>query len=95
MLSAPFAVSLNSSPEWTTEFDVESWRNGGYADDLAIFKMPKPQIFSTSVAPEQRTLIESRIATFGERPAGLGKFTRTMFARDLRRNLRRTESIAD
>jgi hypothetical protein len=39
------------------------------------------------VEPEKKALIENRIATFGEHPAGLGKFTRTMFARDLRRTL--------
>jgi radical SAM superfamily enzyme YgiQ (UPF0313 family) len=94
MLSAPFAVSLNATPEWTTEFDVESWCRGGYVEDLASFKLSEPQIFTTSVSPEQRTLIESRIETFGERPAGLGKFTRTMFARDLRRNLGRAGSVA-
>jgi hypothetical protein len=27
-----------------------------------------------------------KVATFGEHPAGLGKFTRSMFARDLRRS---------
>lgn len=31
--------------------------------------------------------IQSRVVTFGEHPAGLGKFTRTMFANDLRRTL--------
>ena len=31
-----------------------------------------------------RRLIENRIESFGDNPSGLGKFTRTMFARDLR-----------
>jgi hypothetical protein len=29
-----------------------------------------------------------RVRTFGEHPSGLGKFTRTLFARDLRREVR-------
>jgi hypothetical protein len=37
--------------------------------------------------PEIRAALEHRLATFGEHPATLGKFTRTMFAKDLRRTL--------
>jgi len=36
---------------------------------------------------EVRAVLEHRLATFGEHPATLGKFTRTMFAKDLRRRL--------
>jgi hypothetical protein len=32
-------------------------------------------------------VIANRLRTFGEHPSGLGKFTRTMFARELRRSL--------
>jgi hypothetical protein len=39
------------------------------------------------VDPRNRALIEAKLATFGEHPAGLGKFTRTIFARQLRRAL--------
>jgi len=41
----------------------------------------------TTVEPRKRALLENRLATFGEHPAGLGKFTRTLFAHDLRRSL--------
>lgn len=85
MLTAPFADSLRAQPELVTSYDVESWSGEGYLKDLAAYNLPTSQRRATSVAPEQRALIESRIATFGESPAGLGKFTRTMFARDLRR----------
>ena len=34
------------------------------------------------------------IYAFGEHPSGLGKFTRTLFAQDLRRTMIRTENIA-
>jgi len=36
---------------------------------------------------KRKAVIENRIRTFGEHPAGLGKFTRTMFARDFRRTV--------
>jgi hypothetical protein len=39
------------------------------------------------VEPERRKLIEAKVKTFGDHPSGLGKFTRTMFARDLRRTI--------
>jgi radical SAM superfamily enzyme YgiQ (UPF0313 family) len=94
MLTAPFAASLDASPEWTTEFDVEAWSLGGYLKDLAFFKLPAPRTFATVVSYEQHALIESRIATFGEHPAALGKFTRTMFARDLRRSLHELKTAA-
>ena len=36
---------------------------------------------------DTRALILTKVATFGEHPSGLGKFTRTLFARDLRRSV--------
>jgi hypothetical protein len=44
------------------------------------------------VDPRKRSVIETRVTTFGEHAAGLGKFTRTMFARDLRRDIQRVEA---
>jgi hypothetical protein len=52
-------------------------------------------MFHTTVEPERKELIESRIRTFGEHPAGLGKFTRTMFAKDLRRTLLSNKAIKE
>jgi radical SAM superfamily enzyme YgiQ (UPF0313 family) len=92
MLSAPFADSLRAQPELVTSYDVELWSGEDYVKDLAAYRFQTPQRRATSVAPEQRALIESRIATFGESPAGLGKFTRTMFARDLRRSIHTSET---
>ncbi|MBS1788252.1 MAG: hypothetical protein JST85_11040 [Acidobacteria bacterium] len=40
--------------------------------------------FAAKVEADKCAFIESRVATFGEHPSGLGKFTRTMFAQDLR-----------
>lgn len=87
MLSSPFGDSLQRQPEYVTRFDVEAWSHDGYAKLLSDYRLDKPERFSTTVPQEQRSLIESRIATFGEHPAAIGKFTRTMFARDLRRKL--------
>jgi hypothetical protein len=39
------------------------------------------------ISPETQAKITTRVSTFGEHPAGLGKFTRTMFAQDLRRTV--------
>jgi radical SAM superfamily enzyme YgiQ (UPF0313 family) len=85
LLHAPFTESMNAPVSWTTAFDVEAWRTEGYARDLGDFALPAVTVFATAVEPERRAVIESRIATFGEHPTGLGKFTRTMFATDLRR----------
>lgn len=48
---------------------------------------PLPLLLEARVSPERKALIETRIATFGEHPSGLGKFTRSMFAHDLRRKV--------
>jgi len=87
LLHAPFAASLTIMPYWTTLYDVETWHREGYTKSLEAYRYPEPQTFATSVEPERKALLESRIATFGEHPAGLGKFTRTVFARDLRRTV--------
>ena len=53
---------------------------------------PHPRLYREAgittlrVEPEGATLDE-RLATYGEHASGLGKFTRTLFARDLRRTL--------
>src|SRR4030095_8715394 len=88
MLAAPFAPSLSAQREWVTSYDVELWSAEGYVKDLAAYRYPTPQRLATSVAPDQRALIESRIATFGESPSALGKLPRPIFARTLRRSLR-------
>jgi hypothetical protein len=94
VLSAPFAQSVNASNEWTTTYDVESWARDHYQNDLGSYRYPSPATFKTLVEPDRKALIENRIATFGEHPSGLGKFTRTIFARDLRRTLVGVEAPA-
>jgi hypothetical protein len=87
MLYSPFAESLADAPTWETQHDVEAWRNDGYARELDTYRLGEPRTFDTTVPEDRRTAIERRIGTFGDHPAGLGKFTRTMFANDLRRSL--------
>jgi hypothetical protein len=87
MLHAPFAASTESTPSWTSAFDLEGWREDAYTRPLESYAFPEPQTFRTVIDDEKKSLIMSRVATFGEHPNGLGKFTRTMFARDLRRTL--------
>ncbi len=87
LLHVPFAEVLASNPEWTASYDVEAWRKDGYADHLDMYAFDQPRSFATAVDADKRAMIETRIATFGEHPSGLGKFTRTMFAHDLRRTV--------
>ncbi len=87
MLHAPFHASLADTPLWCTQFDLEAWRRDLYAKRPETYCLPEPQSFATAVNPDRKSLIETKIATFGEHPSGLGKFTRSMFAQDLRRVL--------
>ena len=91
ILNAPFHTSLATAPLWTTSYDVDTWRLDGYTRHLSTYRYPMSQDFATLVEPEQKDLIKSRVATFGEHASGLGKFTRTMFAQDLRRKLVRRD----
>lgn len=87
LLHAPFAEVLSGNPVWTTSYDVEAWHREGYAHPLEKYAFGNPVNFNTEVEPGKRALIESRVSTFGEHPSGLGKFTRTMFAQELRRSV--------
>ncbi len=53
----------------------------------ANYALAEEQTFATALAADRRQELETKIGTFGEHPSGLGKFTRTMFARDLRRTI--------
>ncbi|MBI5648940.1 MAG: hypothetical protein HZC40_00585 [Chloroflexi bacterium] len=94
LLHAPFAETLAARPHWTTLWDVELWRREGYQKHLETYRFAEPQTFACVVEPKRKAVIENRLHTFGEHPAGMGKFTRTMFARDLHRTLVRVEQSA-
>ncbi|MGE0183706.1 MAG: radical SAM protein [Parvularculaceae bacterium] len=87
MLHVPFAQSVDETPEWWSQYDIASWRKDDFARPLADYRLASKQSFPTAVDPTTRSLILSRIATFGEHPQGLGRFTRTLFAQDLRRKI--------
>jgi radical SAM superfamily enzyme YgiQ (UPF0313 family) len=87
ILHYPFRESLAASPQWTSCYDVEQWCKDSYAQDLDAYRSEEPVTFGTAVDQELRSVLEQRIDTFGEHPSGLGKFTRTLFARDLRRKV--------
>jgi hypothetical protein len=87
ILHAPFEHSLSAAPEWTARYDVEMWAHNHYDKDLEYYRLPEPVTFSTTVQSDLLALVQNRIRTFGEHPSGLGKFTRTIFARDLRRKV--------
>ena len=92
MLHAPFAEALEAEPVWETGWDVEAWAAADYVRPLAEYRRAEPLSLAARAEPRTKEVILSRIATFGEHPAGLGRFTRTMFARDFRR---RIESAAE
>ena len=87
LLHAPFAETLVADPEGVMAYDIEAWGREGYCKNLEAYRFAEPKAFSARVEAPRKAEIMSRISTFGEHPAGLGKFTRTVFARDLRRTL--------
>ncbi|HXT70208.1 MAG TPA: radical SAM protein [Vicinamibacterales bacterium] len=86
-LHVPFGPAVAREVSWTTTYDVESWTRDRFTKPLAAYAFPSARTLRAATTPETRALIETKVATFGEHPSGLGKFTRTMFARDLRRSI--------
>ena len=87
MLHSPFERSLSTSPAGTSSYDVDAWIRAKYSRPLSDYKLSAPATFVTRMDPEKKAILENRLATYGEHPSGIGKFTRTMFARDWRREL--------
>jgi hypothetical protein len=87
MLSTPFAESLEDAPIWSTWYDIEAWRDGDFDGSLESFRFSSPRDFATRVDPRVKSVLLKRLDTFGEHPTGLGRFTRTMFAQDFRREI--------
>ena len=54
---------------------------------LNEYRFRECRTFPAVLASDRKVLLHTRLATFGEHPSGLGKFTRSMFARDLRRTV--------
>ncbi len=87
ILHVPFSESLERTPQWHSKYDIEKWREDGYSRSLEEYDLVIPKNFETSIPTDVYAKLISRVQTFGEHPSGLGKFTRTLFARDLRRTL--------
>jgi radical SAM superfamily enzyme YgiQ (UPF0313 family) len=94
LLHVPFARTLQATPSTTLRHDVDGWREDGYVASLARYRLGEPEQLATSMDPQKKAVILNRVATFGEGPSGLGKFTRTMFAQDLRRTVARPRTVA-
>jgi len=93
MLHVPFAETMDAAPVVRLTHDVDSWREDGFSSRLASYKLLEEELLATSMDARRKAVILNRIGTFGEHPAGLGKFTRTMFAQDLRRNVARPRAV--
>lgn len=86
-LHVPFAQTAAQRTQWTSLYDVEAWASAGYTRPLAEFAFGSPRELVAETSDATRALILAKVEAFGEHASGLGKFTRTMFARDLRRAL--------
>lgn len=96
-LHVPFAETTADPAIWESRYDVEAWARDQYAAPLDEYRFDTRRALRAEASESTRALILAKVGTFGEHPAGLGKFTRTMFARDLRRTLVRegaSESVA-
>jgi radical SAM superfamily enzyme YgiQ (UPF0313 family) len=94
ILRAPFGQSMSEVVDMTTKYDVHAWAEGRFVQPLGSYVFPAPRMARAEISTETRALIETKLATFGEHPSGLGKFTRSMFARDLRRSFVITQELA-
>jgi len=88
LVHVPFVNTADLRTEGSLSFDVSAWSDQGYAKPLDNYRFLAPQRFEAAMDPGKSSVLRQRVATFGEHPSGLGKFTRTLFARDLRRELR-------
>ncbi|MEQ1573520.1 MAG: radical SAM protein [Vicinamibacterales bacterium] len=86
VLHVPFGETMERSVSWTTRYDVDAWVRERFTKPMSAYAWDVPRTVTADVDPDVRALIQTKVGTFGEHPSGLGKFTRSMFARDLRRS---------
>jgi radical SAM superfamily enzyme YgiQ (UPF0313 family) len=94
VLHVPFAETAAARTEWTSRFDVEAWAAAHCTRPLREFACDSPRRFYAECDASTRALIQAKVGTFGEHASSLGKFTRTMFARQLRRTTGATRAAA-
>jgi len=87
-LHVPFAASLARSVAFNLDYDVAAWVADSYTRPLRDYKLARPLLLVAQASDQVCAALLQRVRTFGEHPSGLGKFTRTLFARDLRREVR-------
>jgi hypothetical protein len=86
LLHSPFKQTVAEEAQWYTVYNVEAWAKDKYRKPLIEYPSETRTKYAL-VEPERRKLIEAKVCTFGDHPSGLGKITRTMFARDLRHTI--------
>jgi radical SAM superfamily enzyme YgiQ (UPF0313 family) len=87
MLHVPFAQSMAREVSWRSTIDVEAWEADTFDKPANAYRLEEPRTFRAMMDEDRKSRLQTRVDTFGEHPSGLGKFTRTMFARDVRRSL--------
>lgn len=87
-LHVPFEETLERTVVFDLDYDVPAWVAEGYARPLRDYRLANPMRLIARASDQVRAALLYRVRTFGEHPSGLGKFTRTLFARDLRREVR-------
>lgn len=95
LVHVPFRESIEQPRRVALGHDIDGWRTAGYSQPLETYRLKAPEDLDTWMDPQRRAVILNRIETFGEHPAALGKFTRTMFAQDLRRAVARPVSAPE
>jgi radical SAM superfamily enzyme YgiQ (UPF0313 family) len=95
LVHVPFRESIEQPRRVKLGHDIDGWRAAGYSHPLETYRLREPEDLDTWMDPQRRAVILNRIETFGEHPAALGKFTRTMFAQDLRRAVARPVSAPE
>jgi hypothetical protein len=91
-LHVPFTASMDAEERWLATHDIENWTRDRFARSLSTYAIAEPRLLHARVSDDTRALLKSRVSMFGEHPSGLGKFTRSMFARDLRRRMESLDS---
>jgi hypothetical protein len=86
LLHSPFNKTLTEEFSLNSSYNFDLWVSEKYSRPLKEYTT-KNYTMLAFVENEKRTTIENKVTTFGDNPSGLGKITRTMFARDLRRSV--------
>jgi hypothetical protein len=89
LLRSPLRDTMRRTDTFTSTYDIEAWRTDRDGRPLSSFRVSRPITWAVEMDPAIRAILEHRLDTFGEHPATMGKFTRTVFAGDLRRTLTR------